>query len=601
MTSPVEENERLRRENLRLAGERAVFIRYIREKVNELLVLLKCPTMNADNLGDIELIGYDPIGTIAVSFSRVLDNLKETNDRLVREISDRAQVEAALTESEDRLRDFIENAVELILSVSPDGRIEYANRAVLTTLSFAPGEVEGRSLYSIVTSGSERGCRKAIGHVTAGRKAGRIEVEFRDNRGSSVLAEGTATGRFEDDRCVSVRMILHDVTARKKYEEELQKAEKLESIGILAGGIAHDFNNLLTGILGNLSIARIRTTGAADVQQNLSKAEKACLRARDLTQQMLIFSKGGAPVRKATSIADILRESAEFSLRGSNVRCEFGLPDDLPPVDIDEGQIAQVLNNLIINADQAMPDGGTLRVEARTAEVGQGDPLPIRPGRYVRVTVSDTGIGIPEEALPRIFDPFYTTKEKGSGLGLTTAYSILRHHDGVITADSEPGKGTTFFLYLPVSKGAVPRHAKPAEESRKRRVLVMDDEEMVREVALDFLGHLGYEGEAVVSGEEAVVAYRGAREAGRPYSAVIMDLTIPGGMGGKEAVLRLRDLDPHVRAIVSSGYSNDPVMSDPEKFGFRGVIAKPYRMRELGEVIDQVLSDGGAGVRSGSA
>ena len=601
MTSPVDENERLRRENLRLAGERAVFIRYIRDKVNELLVLLKCPTMNADNLGDIELIGYDPIGTISVSFSRVLDNLKETNERLMREISERTQVEAALKESEDRLRDFIENAVEPILSVTPDGRIEYANRAVLSALSLAPGEVEGRSLYSIVTSGSEQACRKTIGHVAAGRKACRIEVEFRDNRGSSVLAEGTATGRFEDGRCVSVRMILHDVTARKKYEEELQKAEKLESIGILAGGIAHDFNNLLTGILGNLSIARIRATGAADVQQNLSRAEKACLRARDLTQQLLIFSKGGAPVRKATSIADILRESAEFSLRGSNVRCEFGLPDDLPPVDIDEGQITQVINNLVINADQAMPDGGTLRVEARAAEVGQGGPLPIGPGRYVRVTVSDTGIGIPEEALPRIFDPFYTTKEKGSGLGLTTAYSILRHHDGVITVESEPGKGTTFLLYLPVSKGAVTKHAKPADESRKRRVLVMDDEEMVREVTLDFLGHLGYEGEAVVSGEEAVVAYRGARDAGRPYSAVIMDLTIPGGMGGREAVLRLRDMDPHVRAIVSSGYSNDPVMADPEKFGFRGVIAKPYRMRELGEVIDQVLSGGGAGVRAGSA
>ena len=598
----VEETERLRRENLRLADERAVFIRYIREKVNELLVLLKCPTMNADNLGDLELIGYDPIGTIAVTFSRVLDNLQETKERLTLEASDRAKAEAALKESEVRLRDFIENAVELIMSISPDGRIEYANRAVVSTLSFSPGEVEGRSLYSIVTPGCEPGCRKAIGQVTAGRKTCRIDVELRDHRGSSVLTEGTAAGRFEDGQCVSVRMILHDVTARKKYEEELQKAEKLESIGVLAGGIAHDFNNLLTGILGNLSIARIRGTGGADVQQNLAKAEKACLRARDLTQQLLTFSRGGAPVRKATSIADILRESTEFSLRGSNVRCEFDLPDDLPPVDIDEGQISQVLNNIVLNADQAMPDGGTLRVGARTAEVGQGDPLPLRPGRYIRVTVSDSGIGIPKEALPKIFDPFYTTKEKGIGLGLTTAYSILRHHDGMITADSRPGEGASFFLYLPVSKGAVAREVKPKSESGKRRLLVMDDEEMVREVALEFLGQLGYEGEAVVSGEEAVVAYRGAQEAGRPYAAVIMDLTIPGGMGGKEAVLRLRDLDPDVRAIVSSGYSNDPVMADPGKHGFRGVIAKPYRIREFGEVVDQVLSGGGApAVGAGSA
>jgi PAS domain S-box-containing protein len=601
VTPLVEETERLRRENLRLAEERAVFIRYIREKVNELLVLMRCPAMNADALGDMELIGYDPIGTVAASFSQVLGNLKETNDRLEREISERAQVEAALKESEDGLRDFIENAVELILSISPDGRIDYANRTVLSALSLAPGELVGRTLCSIVTPESEPGCRKAIGQVTAGRKASRIEVEFMDKRGSRILAEGNATGRFEDGRCVSVRMILHDVTTRKKYEEEMQKAEKLESIGVLAGGIAHDFNNLLTGILGNLSIARIRATSAADAQKNLSNAENACLRARDLTHQLLIFSKGGAPVRKTTSIADILRESAEFSLRGSNVRCEFDLPEDLPSVDIDEGQMAQVLNNLVINADQAMPDGGVLRIGARPTEIGNEDPLPIRPGRYVLVTVSDTGIGIPKEALPRIFDPFYTTKEKGSGLGLTTAYSILRHHDGVITADSGLGEGTTFFLYLPVSRSAVPSEAKAAEEIGKRRVLVMDDEEMVREVALEFLGYLGYEGEAVGSGEEAVAAYRSAREAGRPYSAVIMDLTIPGGMGGRDAVLRLRDLDPGVRAIVSSGYSNDPVMADPGKFGFRGVIAKPYRIRELGEVIDQVLSGGGDSARTGES
>ena len=235
----------------------------------------------------------------------------------------------------------------------------------------------------------------------------------------------------------------------------------------------------------------------------------------------------------------------------------------MPTVEIDEGQIAQVLNNLIINADQAMPDGGILRLGAGTVEIVQGDPLPLKPGRYLRVRVSDTGIGIPKEALPRIFDPFYTTKEKGSGLGLTTVYSVVRKHEGVVTVESEPGGGTSFFLFLPVPRNAHRREADQESGSGKRRVLVMDDEGMVREVALEFLGHLGYEGAAVEAGDAAIAAYRDAREAGRPFSAVIMDLTIPGGMGGKEAVRRLHDLDPGVRAIVSAGYSNDPVMADP--------------------------------------
>jgi len=601
MTPTVEETGRLRRENLRLAEERAVFIRYIREKVNELLVLLRCPTMNADHLGDLELIGYDPIGTIGVSFSQVLDHLKETNEQLLREVSERTRAEASLLESEERLRDFIDNAVELILSVTADRRIEYANRAVLSTLGLAREEVEGQPLCSIVTPESKGECLKAIGRVMSGEKAVRIELELQGKRGSRVVAEGNATGRVENGRCLSARMILHDVTARKKYEEEMQKVEKLESIGVLAGGIAHDFNNLLTGILGNISIARIHASGAEDVQHTLSKAEKACLRARDLTRQLLVFSKGGAPVRKATSIADILKESAESTLRGSGVRCEFDLPDDLPSVDIDEGQIAQVMNNLIINADQAMPGGGTLRLSAGIVEVGQGGSLPLKPGRYVRVTVADTGIGIPKEALPRIFDPFYTTKEKGSGLGLTTAYSVVRQHEGMVTVDSEPGEGTTFSMYLPVAGNAPSRDTKPASDSGNRRVLVMDDEEMVRQVALQFLEHLGYTGTAVEAGEEAVAAYREAREGGRPFSAVIMDLTIPGRMGGKEAVRLLHDLDPGVRAIVSSGYSNDPVMSDPVRFGFRGVIAKPYRMRELREILEGVLSDGGSPARAKSA
>jgi nitrogen-specific signal transduction histidine kinase/CheY-like chemotaxis protein len=384
-----------------------------------------------------------------------------------------------------------------------------------------------------------------------------------------------------------------DITKQKKMQEELLKAKKLESIGILAGGIAHDFNNILTGILGNISAAKAKVDSEDEIFRTLIKAEKASLRARDLTQQLLTFSQGGAPIKETTSIGELIEDSADFVLRGSNVRCEFSIPDGLWPVEIDKSQVNQVLYNLIINADQAMPDGGLIKVSAENISLDVKDILPLKKGRYVKIIIEDQGIGIPKEHLQKIFDPYFTTKKKGDGLGLTTSYSIIKNHNGHIQVESEPGVGSTFMIYLPASPKKITKKKLPEEKilPGKGRVLVMDDEEVVREVVGDLLAILGYEVEFAKDGDEAIEIYKKAKASAQPFDAVIMDLTVPGGMGGKESIQRLLKIDPEIKAIVSSGYSNDPVMTDFMKYGFSGIVAKPFKIEKLNQVLHQVLTE----------
>jgi signal transduction histidine kinase/CheY-like chemotaxis protein len=389
-------------------------------------------------------------------------------------------------------------------------------------------------------------------------------------------------------------VVSRDITERKKIEEELLRASKLESLGVLAGGIAHDFNNLLTAIIGNLSLAKTSSNPSAEVVKCMVEAEKASLRAKGLTQQLLAFAKGGAPVRKTTAINPVLREAAGFALPGSKVRCEFHLPDDLWMVEIDEGQISQVINNLVINAQQAMPEGGiiSIRGENFTLDTEKaGEHVLFQQGRYLKISITDHGTGIKKEHLSRIFDPYFTTKQRGSGLGLATAYSIIKNHEGYITVTSELGVGTTFTLYLPASFKDLPSQPNQRERSLlgKGKILVMDDEESIRELLVQMLTYCGYEAIVAGDGETAILLYTEATRAGLPFHAVIMDLTIPGMMGGKEAVKLLLDIDPDAKAIVSSGYANDPVMAEFRKYGFRGVVAKPYQIEELSEVLQTVL------------
>jgi len=323
----------------------------------------------------------------------------------------------------------------------------------------------------------------------------------------------------------------------------------------------------------------------------LADAEKASLRAKALTQQLLSFATGGEPIKRTLAIPRLIQDTANFALSGSNVRAECGIPADLWRVDVDEGQFAQVIQNLVINAAQAMPSGGRIRILAANTELGRGERATLNKGRYVKISVADQGHGIPEAHLPKIFDPFFTTKERGRGLGLATSFSIVKRHGGQIHVDSEVGVGTTAHVYLPATKGkpSVEPRAEDRAIQREGKILLIDDEEIVRVSARRTLERFGYEVEVATDGTHGIQLYEAAMHGGRPFDVVILDLTIPGGMGGKEAIGRLTEIDPGAKVIVSSGYSDDPAMSRHREYGFSGVLTKPYVAEDLAEAIHQVL------------
>jgi signal transduction histidine kinase/ActR/RegA family two-component response regulator len=402
-----------------------------------------------------------------------------------------------------------------------------------------------------------------------------------------------------NDKGVTIGMVLvfRDITEKQKMEAELYKARKLDSLGVLAGGIAHDFNNILTGVITNLFMAKVKVKADAETYELLAEAEKASFRASKLVKQLLTFSKGGAPVKEAVSLKDIIEDSVGFCLSGSNVNYKLELAPDLSLVDADRGQIDQVLNNLIINADQAMPHGGNITVRAENITLPPGDrgadaPHQALPsGDYVKVMVSDEGAGISKDDLEKIFDPYFTTKPNGNGLGLTIAYSIIKSHKGFITVDSQIGKGTVFSFFLPVAKAAPkPAAALNVAPVGDLKVLVMDDDSAVRIVVSQLLKSSGCSVVCTSSGEESIKAYGDAMQSGKPFDVVVMDLTVPGGMGGKETVGKIREMDPKAKVVVSSGYSNDPVMANYRDYGFCGVIAKPFNIDEFLNVIKRATA-----------
>jgi len=510
---------------------------------------------------------------------------------IVEDISARRAAEEALRVSEEKFaKAFHTSPDAIVITGVDDGRFVDVNDGFVRLSGYRRQEVIGRTSTELgfwVRPGDRKNYVEALGAHGSVRD---LEAPFRIKSGEVRL--GLVSGDIIRVGCQNCIIgTIRDITEARKMENEILKVEKLESIGVLAGGIAHDFNNFLAGIIGNLSLAKLDTRPGERITPILDDIEKAALRAKNLTQQLLTFSKGGEPVKQTTDLADLVKDAALFALRGSNVRCEFNFQPDLRLAEVDEGQITQVIHNLILNADQAMPSGGIVAISGENVTLPANNAVALDAGEYVKLVVQDGGTGIKKEYLKKIFDPYFTTKQKGSGLGLAVAFSVIEKHDGRIGAESKLGEGTTFTIHLPAAcamkTGGKKTQAELADGAG-RRVLVMDDEAFIRKLAGQMLTKMGCRVAFAEDGEEAIDRYRQALESGDPFDAVILDLTVPGRMGGKEAVKAILRLDPDAHAIVSSGYSNDPVIAGYGRFGFRQAIRKPYLIQEMSAALKEI-------------
>lgn len=520
--------------------------------------------------------------------------LKNHRFHLEKMVNERTNELKTANEQLQKQAQIIDQIHDSVISTDMDGYVTSWNKGAERLFGYSEKEALGKHISFVYTE-DEREFLKQMVIVPLKEKGfHEVEVRMQKKTGEYFYAQ-LSLSVIKDSSGILTGMIGYsmDITERKKNAEELQKMEKLEAVGVLAGGIAHDFNNLLTAILGNLSLAELHVRQNDKSYEYLMKVKNASLYAGKLTQQLLTFSKGGAPVKETASVSELIEETATFALRGSKLKCEYSIPDNLWLLEIDKGQISQVIHNLIINADHAMPNGGIIRIDVKNVTIGKHDILPLEEGKYLKISVKDKGVGIPKDYLSKVFDPYFTTKENGSGLGLATCFSIIKKHRGNITVESEQGNGTTFHVYLPASEKEL-FEVKEIKEERSYlghgKILFMDDEEEVINTAIEMLTQLGYKVVAAKNGTEAIELYKKANETGDPFEAVILDLTIAGDMGGKEAVKRLHEIDPNIKAIVSSGYSNNPIMAEYKQYCFSGVVAKPYEIQGLSEVLYKVLN-----------
>jgi two-component system, cell cycle sensor histidine kinase and response regulator CckA len=506
----------------------------------------------------------------------------------IRDITDRKEMEQALQESEELFRTLCNSAPIGIFRSDGNGSINYVNPHCEKIFQLPAVEILGQGWLRAVHPEDRESKGKIWREAVAARRSCSQEYRLLAPMGQTVLIQTLASPiRDQAGNCLGYVGAVEDITERRQALQDMTRTQKLESLGVLAGGIAHDFNNILTAILGNISLARIQFQDPDKAKQRLTEAENATARAKDLTQQLLTFARGGEPVKKTLKVENLLRETAVFACHGSAAKCDFVLADNLWLVEADEGQIFQVINNLVINAVHAMPDGGIVTIRA------ENDSSKLAGKRSVKISVSDSGTGIPDDHYQKIFDPYFTTKPNGTGLGLATCFSIIKKHDGIVTFESTVGKGTTFYVYLPAlgPGNEVAHDVEMTVEHGCGRILVMDDEKAVTDIARAMLETLGYTVECAKNGADTVELYKKRKEEGNPFSAVIMDLTIPGGMGGKEAVNVLHEIDPTIKAIVSSGYSTDPIMSNFREYGFSAVLRKPYRLQEISLILQNCLKN----------
>ena len=520
---------------------------------------------------------------------------EEGDDQLVinaRDVTQRNEAEKEIL----LFKNAVESVNEAISITDMQDTFLFVNRAFSDLYGYNREELIGRNVSILrVPTNEQPDIKNILNETIRGGWSGEILNRKKDGTVFPIRLS-TSIIRDDHDQPVALIGVAIDVTEENRLEEELQRAEKLESLGVLAGGIAHDFNNILTSVIGNLSLAKSYIGNPEKLAKLLDSAEQASTRATELTRRLLTFSKGGNPIREHIELETYLREILEFSLSGSNVNFVIRVDHDLNDVLADRNQLDQGFRNVIINADQSMPQGGTLTVSAQNVTTDDSQSVPgLEAGPYVRIDFQDEGVGINLDNLDKIFDPFYSTKKGGSGLGLATTYSIIKKHHGTIEVDSEIGKGTTFSIFLPAVSGQ--HHSDTTgisgngQDTISGHVLVMDDEESVREVCGEMLHHLGLDVAYAANGREAIQQYKAAKENSRPFDLLIMDLTIPGGMGGMEAIQYLKEYDPGVKAIVSSGYSTNPAMAEYQNYGFQGVVNKPYQLEDLKKVVLKMLEN----------
>jgi PAS domain S-box-containing protein len=513
------------------------------------------------------------------------------------DITEGKRAEIKIMESEKLIRNILDSVDEGFIVVDRDFRILLVNKAYCSQVGGRVDDVVGRHCYE-VSHKSLRPCFEegedcAVRHVFETGEPYSTTHRHSDAKGDLLYVETKAFPiRDSSGNIISVIETVQNITEKYLLEEERLRTQKLEAIGTLAGGIAHDFNNLLQGVFGYISMAKVTLEQKEKSLAMLEQAEKALHMSVNLTTQLLTFSKGGKPVKKKIPLQPVIENSAKFALSGSSADYRVELDTALWHVEADEGQIGQVIQNIVLNADQSMPLGGTIVIAAKNAQ-GSKKGMPQLPdeGKYIEISIKDNGVGISETYLSKIFDPYFTTKAKGSGLGLATCYSIIKNHGGIINVSSKMGEGTTFFIYLPAieAEKEMPKPTELTHFVRKGKILVMDDEEMVRNIAGDMIEALGHNAELTEHGEETIEKYKAAMESGHPFDIVILDLTIRGGMGGRETMERLIAVDPKIRAIVSSGFSDDSAVSNYHDYGFSARLTKPYKLEELGDTLNNLL------------
>jgi len=518
------------------------------------------------------------------------------------DVTERERIAAAQQEQQALLEVVVGGVMEAIVTADEDERIVLFNQAASKMFRCPPSSALGQTINRFIPK------RSRAGHYMNHRQFGQAAVASRQMGGARDVIVQRADGEeFPAEMTISkvevkawdkgktlFTAVLRDIQYRQ--QEEQQRISKLNSLGLLAGGLAHDFNNLLTAILGNVLVAKLRMVPKDPLAQNLEQAEQACLRAQELTQQLLTFAKGGAPIKTSMALGDLLRKSTIFALSGSSISCHFDIPEDLWPLDADPGQLQQVIESITINARQAMPQGGHFTIKVENVALQDPAVLPsptVRLGNYVKISFKDQGTGIEDSQLSNIFDPFYTSKPGASGLGLATAHSIIQQHHGHISVTSNVGIGTTFTVYVPASYSTPepgPQSLPALTKTGRGRVLVMDDNQSICRMIEDALTHFGYEVASVPDGQAAIDLVSQSLANGKKFEVAILDLTIPGAMGGKEAIQHLRRVDPQIKAIVTSGYSDDPILANFQKYGFQGLLVKPYKISDLAKILESMCS-----------